>query len=108
MSTRKEKMWELFFMVRSPPSFEDMWKEFLAGCGTDASATIYQHITDIISRIMSEQFPVAGTREMVANASLPYSRKVWQGFKFGDLVNLVQIAKLKIHQLNLTHARLWR
>ena len=48
MSTRKERMWELSFTVSSSPSFEAMRKEFLVGCGTDASATVYQHVTDII------------------------------------------------------------
>ena len=48
MSTRKERMWGLFFTLRSSPSFEAMWKEFLVGCGTDASVTVYQHVTDII------------------------------------------------------------
>ena len=27
---------------------------------------------------------------------IPYSRKLWRGFKFGDLANSVKIAKLKL------------
>ena len=50
MSTGKEKMWGLFFTVRicSSPNFEAMWKEILVRCGKDASATVYQYVTDII------------------------------------------------------------
>ena len=78
MSTRKERTWGLFFTLRSSPSFEAMWKEFLVGCGTDASVTVYQHVTDIIFKdLLSKQFPTADTREMVANThtQLDYNEK---------------------------------
>ena len=71
-------MWELFFKVRSSPSFEDMWKEFLVGCGTDVSTTIYQHVTDIIFKdFLSKQFPAAGAPSMEANmhVQLDYNEK---------------------------------
>ena len=77
MSTRKEWMWGLF-TLRGSPSFEAMWKEFLVGCGTDASATVYQHVTDIIFKdLLSKEFPTADTQEMVANThtQLDYNEK---------------------------------
>ena len=39
--TRKERMWELFFKLRSSSEFEEMWKEFLVRCGTDSFAVVY-------------------------------------------------------------------
>ena len=60
LSTQKERMWEQFFTVRTS-SFEDMWEEFLIGCGTDASTTVYQHVTDIIFKdLLLKQFSAAG------------------------------------------------
>ena len=68
LSTQKERMWEQFFTVRTSPSFEDMWKEFLIGCGTDAFTTVYQHVTDIVFKdLLLKQFSAAGTREKEAN-----------------------------------------
>ena len=41
-----------------------MWKEFLTGCGTDASPTVYQHVTDTVFKdIVSIQLPVAAQME---------------------------------------------
>ena len=54
-------MWELFFKLHTSSYFEYItWKEFLTGCGTDASPTVYQHVTDTVFKDMiSIQFPVA-------------------------------------------------
>ena len=76
LSTRKERMWELFFKVRSSPSFEDMWKEFLIACGTDASSAVYQHVTDIIFKdLLTKQFPAMSTQEVEASVQLDYNEK---------------------------------
>ena len=57
-------MWELFFKLRTSSYFEYMWKEFLTGCGTDTSPTVYQHVTDTVFKDMiSMQFPVAAQME---------------------------------------------
>ena len=41
------------------------WKEFI-GCGTDASTTVYQHVTDIYKDLLLKQFSAARTREKEA------------------------------------------
>ena len=52
-------MLEVFFKVRSSSTFEEMWKQFLTNCGTQASATVYQHVTDIVfNEMVSKQFPL--------------------------------------------------
>ena len=58
-------MWEQFFKLRSSSKYEDMWKGFLVGCGTEASTTVYQHVTDTIFQDMvSVHFPVVAQTEM--------------------------------------------
>ena len=41
-----------------------MWKEFLTNsCETEASPTLYQHITDLLFNSISEKFPVMSSSE---------------------------------------------
>ena len=48
MQTRREKMCEKFYQLRSTDEFALSWKTFLQLSGTEASPTLYQHITDLV------------------------------------------------------------
>ena len=48
MQTRREKMWEKYYQLRSTDEFALSWKTFLQLSGTEASPTLYQHITDLV------------------------------------------------------------
>ena len=76
LSTRKERMWEYFFKLRSSSEFEVLWKEFLVRCGTDSKPAVYQHITDIIFKdIVSKHFAVEVQNEGSVQVQLDYNEK---------------------------------
>lgn len=76
LSTRKERMWELFFKLRSSSKFIELWKEFLVRCGTDSKPAVYQHITDIIFKdIVSKHFAVTVQTEGSVQVQLDYNER---------------------------------
>ena len=71
-------MWQLFFQLRSSDSYEDMWKEFLIKCGTEALPTVYQHVTDtLFNDMVVQHFPVTPPVESSSQpeTTLDYNEK---------------------------------
>ena len=77
MQTRREKMWEKFYQLRSTDEFALSWKTFLQLSGTEASPTLYQHITDLVfNHLISTNYTtqVPATPTEATASTIDYSR----------------------------------
>ena len=77
MRTRRERMWEKYYQLRSTDEFARNWETFLQLSGTEASPTLYQHITDLVfNHLISTTFTSATCTPTQATASeIDYQEK---------------------------------
>ena len=74
VSSKKERMWEKYYKIRSSDDYAAKWKFFLQLSGANASPTLYQHITDIFfNHLIQQHFPTSSTEAPQSVQSLDYN-----------------------------------
>ena len=48
----KDKMWRGFFSLRTSEDFNKQWTNFLGNSGVQAKPVLYQHLTDVLFRML--------------------------------------------------------
>ena len=77
VKTRKEKMWEAYFTLRSTDEFSSNWASFLKQSGAEVSQTLYQHVTDIVfNHLLKEHFtPPSQPKQDTCTSTIDYNEK---------------------------------
>lgn len=52
ITMNRENIWRLFFKVRSSSTFNSLWRLFLQRVGVSPTPILYQHLTDLIFKML--------------------------------------------------------
>ena len=76
---------------------------------SDLVVQMYNEFTELTNAFQSRSDdPLDTTNTVSLIKNIPYSRKIWQGIKFGGLAVYFATAKLKSASISFSHIYIWR